>query len=118
MTLRHKAQSLLISERSGNNTKSGDKNQGVFVFNTLPWVRSDIIVSPEKGTKWSNQQWDGEYEYLLGKHKYHIYQYLRSLILFFIVENIPGLGASGFIENTNDFKSVPSEKTAKGKLLF
>lgn len=39
----------------------------MIVFNTLPWSRSEVIVSPEKGTKWSNQQWKGEYEYLLGK---------------------------------------------------
>ncbi|KAG2207470.1 hypothetical protein INT47_004218 [Mucor saturninus] len=92
LTLRHKAQSLLITERPKEN--GHDKDQGVIVFNTLPWVRSDVIISPEKGTKWTNQQWDGDYEYLL-------------------VENIPGLGASGFVENTNDFKFVLNERAAK-----
>lgn len=36
---------------------------------------------------------------------------------FFVVENIPGLGASGFVEHTNDFKAVSTEKAAKGSLI-
>lgn len=110
LTIRHKAQSLLISERSRDNT---NQNQGVIVFNTLPWVRSDVIIAPEKSTKWSNQQWNGEYEYLLGKYNK---QTINIEINIFLVENIPGLGASGFIENI-DFKSVSSEKAAKGKII-
>jgi alpha-mannosidase len=67
--LRHQSQSFLISQRPTSEALGNDKeNQGVIVFNTLPWARSEVIVSPEKSTKWSNQQWKGEYEYLLGKH--------------------------------------------------
>jgi hypothetical protein len=41
------------------------------------------------------------------------------LIFFSIiaVENVPGLGASGYVENTNDFKTVSSEKAAKGNYM-
>jgi alpha-mannosidase len=70
--LRHTAQSLLISERAHQlnpNTVLPDDSQGVIVFNTLPWTRSEVIVSPEKKTKWANQQYKGDYEYLLGKKK-------------------------------------------------
>lgn len=97
MTLRHKAQSLLISERVKDDKNSGHEDQqGVIVFNTLPWPRTEVIVSPEKSTKWSNQQYKGEYEYLL-------------------VENVPGLGASGYVaSNDADFKSVSTDKAARG----
>ncbi|CAO3608492.1 unnamed protein product [Mucor fragilis] len=93
--LRHQSQSFLISQRPTSEALGNDKeNQGVIVFNTLPWARSEVIVSPEKSTKWSNQQWKGEYEYLL-------------------VENVPGLGASGYIERAKDFTSVSDEKAAR-----
>ncbi|GAA5808553.1 hypothetical protein MFLAVUS_001944 [Mucor flavus] len=91
LNLRHKAQSLLISERPKDKLQTQKDHQGVIVFNTLPWVRSDVILSPEKSMKWSNQQWCGEYEYLL-------------------VEHIPGLGASGFIENSLDSKKIVTAK--------
>jgi alpha-mannosidase len=97
LTLRHKAQSSLISHRVKDDKKHDEDQQGVIVFNTLPWSRSEVIVSPEKSIKWSNQQWNGEYEYLL-------------------VEDVPGLGASGYVaSNESDFKTVSSEKAATGK---
>jgi hypothetical protein len=66
--LRHKSQSFLISERvNGKSSDDDSNNQGVIVFNTLPWARSEVIVSPVKSTEWSKQQWKDEYEYLLGK---------------------------------------------------
>ncbi|KAG2205482.1 hypothetical protein INT46_007474 [Mucor plumbeus] len=92
--LRHKSQSFLISERvNGKSSDDNNNNQGVIVFNTLPWTRSEVIVSPVKSTEWSKQQWKDEYEYLL-------------------VENVPGLGASGYAESTSDFKFVPNKEAA------
>ncbi|KAG1053264.1 hypothetical protein G6F42_028917 [Rhizopus arrhizus] len=32
--------------------------------------------------------------------------------IFTIVENVPGLGASGYVEHAKDFKSVSEEKAA------
>lgn len=83
--LRLKAQSLLISEsvkQLDSNAVISDDSQGVVVFNTLPWARSEVIVSPEKNTKWANQQYKGNYEYLLGKKK-ETYHKICMLNLFF-----------------------------------
>ncbi|KAI8885832.1 glycoside hydrolase family 38 protein [Backusella circina FSU 941] len=95
LTLRHKAQDVLIaaSHVSSNTTPSSEK--GVFVFNTLPWSRSEVIVLPEKEAKWKNQQRtkDG-HEYALG-----------------LVQSVPGLGVSGFTES--DIPNVPDSKGAK-----
>ncbi|KAI8366245.1 galactose mutarotase-like domain-containing protein [Blakeslea trispora] len=90
--LRHKAQTLLISEISQTKDLDSQKAKGVVVFNTLPWPRSEVIICPEKSTKWINQQWKNDYEYLL-------------------VKNVPGLGASGYVE-TNDLKPIPPENSA------
>lgn len=35
----------------------------------------------------------------------------------FSVENVPGLGASGYVESASDFKSVPEKEAAHGKAL-
>ncbi|RCH86295.1 Glycoside hydrolase, 38 vacuolar alpha mannosidase, partial [Rhizopus stolonifer] len=91
--LRHMAQSVLISESKHHEDEGADQ-KGVIVFNTLPWTRNEVIVCPEKNTKWTNQQYKGEYEYLL-------------------VHDIPGLGVSGYIESTDDLKSVSLEKSAQ-----
>ncbi|KAI8642212.1 galactose mutarotase-like domain-containing protein [Parasitella parasitica] len=90
--LRYKSQTYLISEQTASSASSEDR-QGVIVFNTLPWSRSEVIVSPEKKTGWLSQQWKGEYEYLL-------------------VENVPGLGASGYVGSGSDFKAVSGKNTA------
>ena len=120
LTLRHQAQSLLIKERS-DDTKNDDLDQqGVIVFNSLPWVRTDVVVSPEKSTKGSKQQCKGDYEYLLGKINCIFYQILILTHLIFFsatVENVPGLGASGYVDGTQDFHTVSNEKSAKGSYL-
>ncbi|KAI9473459.1 MAG: galactose mutarotase-like domain-containing protein [Benjaminiella poitrasii] len=99
--LRHASQSFLIEERNNDpcSITSDDDSQlrhGVIVFNTLPWPRSEVIISPEKHTKFTNQQWKEDYEYLQ-------------------VINVPGLGASSYVYSTSseDFQAIPPEKAAQ-----
>jgi hypothetical protein len=40
------------------------------------------------------------------------------MYFYCLVENVPGLGASGYVESTSDFKTVSSEKVAQGKILL
>lgn len=115
LRLRHDAQSFLISNESNGSNENQD-HEGLVAFNTLPWPRQEVVVAPKSKTRWSNQQWrDGEsfeYEYLLSKkNKYFIT--INKLINFYIVENIPGFGASGYL--SSDFIKVSHDKAVKGK---
>lgn len=114
LRLRHDAQSFLISNES-NESKENQDHEGLIAFNTLPWPRQEVVVAPKSKTMWSNQQWrDGEsfeYEYLLSKKTKFIT--INKLINFYIVENIPGFGASGYL--SSDFIKVSDDKAVKGK---
>lgn len=92
-------------------SEKDDSVQGVIVFNTLPWTRSEVIVSPEKKTKWVQQQYKDDYEYLLGIYDV---EDIACANIIYQVENVPGLGASGYVESTSDFKAIPEEKSVKG----
>lgn len=41
---------------------------------------------------------------------------MTGVDIFTIVENVPGLGASGYVEHAKDFKSVSEEKAARGMM--
>ncbi|KAI9257901.1 galactose mutarotase-like domain-containing protein [Sporodiniella umbellata] len=90
LNLSHAAQSSLIVKEANQKDQ-----QGLMVFNTLPWVRRDVILAPRKGTKWMNQQWkNDEYEYLL-------------------IEDIPGFGASGYLKSNSDFHEVSKQEASQ-----
>ncbi|KAL4212123.1 glycosyl hydrolases family 38 N-terminal domain-containing protein [Rhizopus microsporus] len=93
LNLRHDAQSFLISQKPKKDQQ--ESQQGIIAFNTLPWPRKEVIVAPQKGTKWSNQQWNKDgYEYL-------------------IVDGVPGFGAAGYLASSADFANVSADKAAK-----
>ncbi|KAI8986966.1 galactose mutarotase-like domain-containing protein [Pilobolus umbonatus] len=93
LTLRHDAQSSLINEVVQEKVE-GHNKQGIIVFNTLPWCRSEVIRCLVKDTKWNNQQWNKSgYEYLL-------------------VNDVPGLGVSGYVPSTSDVVKVEKKDSA------
>lgn len=111
LALRHTAQTHLISTNpKQSNPTLSDAHSGVIVFNTLPWKRSAVIVSPKR-TSWVNQQYKDDYEYLLGKQN----QNPEEKCIFkplYLVENVPGLGAS--CHASCDFKQVAVENSVQG----
>lgn len=49
-----------------------EKTDGVVVFNTLPWTRTDVVLLPERDTTYTSQQYKDGYEYVLGKQNIDI----------------------------------------------
>ncbi|KAI8992140.1 galactose mutarotase-like domain-containing protein [Mycotypha africana] len=94
--LRHGIQTFLIrgTSESKGELITDDEEDGVVVFNTLPWPRSEVILVPEKNTNWTNQQTSGDYEY------------------YTLVKNVPSLGASGYKAKV-DFEPVSGDHSAK-----
>ncbi|KAI7906375.1 galactose mutarotase-like domain-containing protein [Cokeromyces recurvatus] len=96
--LRYASQSFIIDESTkecfSSTKENSQDHQSIIAFNTLPWSRTEVIISPEKNTKWMNQQWKENYEYL-------------------IVKNVPGLGASNYVASAENFHIVPPEKAAQ-----
>ncbi|KAL1936531.1 hypothetical protein VTP01DRAFT_665 [Rhizomucor pusillus] len=89
LSLRHKAQSSIMEQSVKDN-----ENNGVIVFNTLPWHRTEIVTVPEKKTSWNGQQWTDEgNEYVL-------------------VQNVPGFGMVNFVAGS-DFKPISDADGAK-----
>ncbi|CAO3591355.1 unnamed protein product [Absidia cylindrospora] len=73
LTLRRKAQGYIIY--GDENHEETQSNEGIAVFNTLPWPRSDIVTIPQTNTSWMNQQRKDNHELI-------------------IVENVPGFSVS------------------------
>ncbi|KAI9311476.1 galactose mutarotase-like domain-containing protein [Dichotomocladium elegans] len=69
LVLRDKAQSAIINshyEIDSTEKDAGD-NEGLVVFNTLPWKRTDVIALPVANTAWVRQQYTADgHEYVLG----------------------------------------------------
>ncbi|KAI9306871.1 galactose mutarotase-like domain-containing protein [Cunninghamella echinulata] len=76
LKLRREAQDYIIS----NNKKdlADSPEEGLIVFNTLPWSRSCIVSVPGKDTQWVDQQEEDGHELVF-------------------VENVPGFGAVGIL---------------------
>ncbi|KAI8334603.1 glycosyl hydrolases family 38 N-terminal domain-containing protein [Chlamydoabsidia padenii] len=63
------------------NHKDIQSNEGIAVFNTLPWFRSDVVSVPQKNTAWLNQQKKDNHELIL-------------------VENVPGFSVSAITSSS------------------
>ncbi|KAI7852311.1 galactose mutarotase-like domain-containing protein [Circinella umbellata] len=95
LSLRHQAQSAIIRLRSLSGNTDSKSQQGLVVFNTLPWNRTEVIAVPRQETDWTGQQHNRD------KHEY------------VLVKNVPGLGASGYVAHTADIAAVDEEIGAK-----
>ncbi|KAI8331324.1 glycosyl hydrolases family 38 N-terminal domain-containing protein [Chlamydoabsidia padenii] len=92
LTLRRKAQSFLIF--GDENHEDNQSNEGIAVFNTLPWPRSDIAAVPQKNTHWLDQQ----------RKDYHE---------FIVVNSVPGLAVSVITS-----KSIPFVEAKDGAQAY
>ncbi|KAI9278933.1 galactose mutarotase-like domain-containing protein [Phascolomyces articulosus] len=87
MSLRHKAQSSIINQRSQDSIENKPQ-EGMVVFNTVSWERTEVVEVPRKKTNWMGQQWnDSGHEYVL-------------------VRNAPGLGVAGYVAHTSDISEI------------
>ncbi|SAM00317.1 hypothetical protein [Absidia glauca] len=66
LTLRRKAQGYIVF--GDENHEEVQSNQGIAVFNTLPWSRSDVVSVPQKNTAWMDQQKKDGHELVLAEN--------------------------------------------------
>ncbi|CDS14068.1 hypothetical protein LRAMOSA06239 [Lichtheimia ramosa] len=93
LSLRHKAQTAIMQMQS--ETTCRESQEGMVVFNTLPWTRAEVVTVPAKGTSWVGQQWTANgHEYV-------------------IVRDVPGLGAAGYVAHSQSFIPMPNDEGAK-----
>ncbi|ORX54951.1 hypothetical protein DM01DRAFT_1286538 [Hesseltinella vesiculosa] len=80
LTLRRKAQDYILFNEEAQVLGHKHKN-GLAVFNTLPWPRTDVIALPQKNTCWLGQQTNDDNEYI-------------------VVDHVPGFSVSGITSNS------------------
>ncbi|KAI7866274.1 glycosyl hydrolases family 38 N-terminal domain-containing protein [Spinellus fusiger] len=84
LLLRHKAQDYIISntcEPRNNTEKQTDDKNGILIFNTLPWTRSEVISMNQANKMDASLLYDHGQTYAL-------------------VEDITGLGVTGYVDNS------------------
>ncbi|KAG0171993.1 Glycoside hydrolase, 38 vacuolar alpha mannosidase [Apophysomyces sp. BC1034] len=92
LSLRHKAQDAIMNDRSNSTEINTNTKEGLVVFNTLPWNRSELLVVPNSKTSWINQQWSNGHEYV-------------------VVNDVHGFGATAFIGGS-DIRQINSNEKA------
>ncbi|KAI8071075.1 glycosyl hydrolases family 38 N-terminal domain-containing protein [Gongronella butleri] len=98
MQLRRDAQdSVLFNDSSAEK----GKHDGIAVFNTLPWPRTEVLTLPQKNTAWLNEQKHQDNEYV-------------------VVRQVPGLSVAGITATslTKTEEEAKAYKTIDGHLVL
>ncbi|KAF7725437.1 Glycoside hydrolase, 38 vacuolar alpha mannosidase [Apophysomyces ossiformis] len=104
LALRHKAQDALMTSFSNMKDSSDNGEEGLVIFNTLPWSRSAVLTVPESNTSWIGRQSTNNHEYI-------------------VVNDAPGFGTTIFPskDETRQLRPEPEAKayqTAQGLFVL